>query len=123
MTFLHVLLLCAIGLGTGVVGGSLGVGSGIILVPALVYVLNFGQKTAQGMSLLVMAPMVLMAAVRYAVNPSVHVNFPAVLVLAAAAVVGANVGSALAFSLPAEMLRRIFAVFIIAAGLLMLLRR
>jgi hypothetical protein len=123
MTFLHVVLLCAIGLVTGVVGGSLGVGSGIILVPALVYVLNFGQKTAQGMSLLVMAPMVLMAAVRYAVNPSVHVNFPSVLVLAATAVVGANAGSALAFSLPADTLRRIFAVFIIAAGLLMLLRR
>ncbi len=120
---LEAIMLTALGLVTGVIGGSLGVGSGIVLVPALVYLLQFGQKAAQGMSLLVMVPMVLMAAVRYALNPSIHMNFVAAAVLAAGAVVGANAGSAIAFSLPADLLRRMFGAFIIVMGVVMLWKR
>jgi uncharacterized protein len=109
-----------IGLLVGTVSGSLGVGSAIILIPALVYILGFEQKTAQAMSLIVMAPMVLMAAIRYCMNPSVHVDVWVVTVLAVAAVLGANIGSSIAFALPGDVLRKVFAGFIIVAGVLML---
>jgi hypothetical protein len=109
-----------IGLGVGIVSGGFGVGSGIILVPALVYVLAADQKTAQGMSLVVMVPMVLMSAIRYTLNPTIHISLWIALVLAVASVIGANIGSSIAFVLPTEILRKGFAVFIIMAGVLML---
>ncbi len=109
-----------IGLGVGIVSGGLGVGSGIILVPALVYALAADQKTAQGMSLVVMVPMVLMSAIRYSLNPNIHISLWVVVVLAVAGVVGANIGSSIAFALPGDVLRRGFAVFIILAGVMML---
>jgi uncharacterized protein len=114
------LWMSLIGLGVGIVSGGFGVGSGIILVPALVYALAADQKTAQGMSLIVMVPMVLMSAIRYSFNPAVKMSFWIFLVLAITGVIGANIGSSIAFALPSEMLRKGFAVFIIAAGIVML---
>ena len=61
-----------------------------MLIPALVFFLDIPQKNAQGMSLLVMAPMVLMAAIRYCNNPVVHINPWTVAILAVAAVIGAK---------------------------------
>ncbi len=120
LTALQWIWVVLIGLVAGTISGSLGVGSAIIMIPALVYFLVFSQKTAQAMSLLVMAPMVLMAATRYCLNPTIKINPWIVAVLAAAAVVGANIGSSIAFELSAEILRKVFAVFIVGAGLLIL---
>jgi uncharacterized membrane protein YfcA len=109
-----------IGLAAGTLSGSLGVGSAIVLIPALVAILAIPQKTAQAMSLIVMTPMVLMAAIRYCLHPGIQIDRWTAAVLAVAAVAGANIGSSLAFALPADALRRAFAIFMIGAGLLLL---
>jgi uncharacterized protein len=116
-------LLLGIGLVVGTISGSLGVGSGIVLVPALVYLLGFEQKSAQAMSLIVMAPMVVTAALRYGLNPSIHLDVWPAIILAVAAVAGAYIGTGIAFSLNADMLRKIFAMFIIGAGILMMVKK
>jgi len=51
-----------LGVFAGVVSGSLGLGSGTILIPSLVLLCGFGQKSAQGMALAVMVPMTLLGA-------------------------------------------------------------
>ena len=48
MTLQIVLTLVVIGLAAGVLSGLIGVGGGIIVVPALVYFLGFSQHEAQG---------------------------------------------------------------------------
>ena len=49
---LHVIVvLLLIGLAAGILGGLVGIGGGIIIVPSLIYFLSFSQKEAQGTSL------------------------------------------------------------------------
>ena len=51
MTIITIIILLIIGLVAGVLSGMVGVGGGIVIVPALVYFLAFSQKSAQGTSL------------------------------------------------------------------------
>ncbi len=46
-----VVTLLIIGLAAGILGGLVGIGGGIVIVPALIYILSFSQKEAQGTSL------------------------------------------------------------------------
>ena len=114
--------LLALGTVAGVVSASLGVGSGIILVPVLVIIVGLTQKSAQGTALAVMVPMALVGAIRYYVNPAVQVSAVKVGLIAVGAVAGALIGSALAFRVPGIVLRRIFAVFLLVVAVRMLLK-
>ena len=51
-----ILILMGIGLMAGVLSGFVGVGGGIVIVPALIYFLGYGQLQAQAMSLTLMLP-------------------------------------------------------------------
>lgn len=111
--------LLLIGLLGGTLSGALGVGSGILIIPALVLGLGIQQKVAQGICLAVMVPMALMGAYRYYVNPDIKISLSVILVLAPLAVVGAYLGAQLAALLPAAILKRSFGVFIIIVGIRM----
>ncbi len=113
-------LYIVIGLCCGIFGASFGVGSGIILVPVLAILFSFSQKSAQGMSLAVMVPLALMGAWRYYQNPEIEIDLMVVLYLAIGAVIGAFIGSKVAAALPGHLLRKLFAVFLIAAAVKML---
>ena len=113
--------LVVLGLAAGVVSGTLGVGSGIIVVPALTLVFALQQKSAQGTALAVMVPMALMGALRYWQNPAIRIDLGTVGLLAAGALVGALVGTAIAGRVSGPWLRRIFAVFVLAVGIRMFL--
>lgn len=111
--------LLLIGLVGGTLSGALGVGSGILIIPALALGLGIAQKSAQGICLAVMVPMALMGAYRYYVNPDIKVSLSVILVMAPFAVAGAYLGSQIAAWLPAVILRRSFGVFIIIVGIKM----
>ena len=111
--------LLIIGLLGGTLSGALGVGSGILIIPALVLGLGIRQKVAQGICLAVMVPMALMGAYRYYVNPDIKISLSVILVLAPLAVVGAYLGAQMAAWLPAAILKRSFGVFIIIVGIKM----
>lgn len=111
--------LLLIGILAGTLSGALGVGSGILIIPALVFGLGIEQKSAQGISLAVMVPMALMGAYRYYVNPDIKISLSVILVLAPLAVVGAYLGAQMAAWLPAVILKRSFGVFIIIVGIRM----
>jgi uncharacterized membrane protein YfcA len=112
-------VLLVISLLGGTVSGALGVGSGILLIPALVIFMGMSQKVAQGTCLAVMVPMALMGAVRYYVNPEIRVNLGVIAVMIPLAVVGAYFGSWIAASLPAVVLRRAFGLFVVVVGVKM----
>lgn len=122
MGFNHLLLLLLIGLTAGFIGGALGLGGGIIIVPALIYLLNFSQHQAQGTSLMVLLfPVGIFAVVNY--YRAGFIDWRIALLLMAGVVVGSYFGSKLSIALPADTLKRIFGFFILLVGLKMVLGR
>ncbi|MDP6380017.1 MAG: sulfite exporter TauE/SafE family protein [Phycisphaerae bacterium] len=109
-----------LGICAGILSGMLGVGSGIVVIPALVLLFAFPQKSAQGTALAVMVPMAIAGAILYKMNPEVRMNMTGIALLAAGAVAGAFVGAMLARHLPAGVLKKAFAVFVIIVGVRML---
>jgi len=103
-----------LGVVAGVASGTLGLGSGVIVVPTLVLVpfLAFEQKSAQGTALALMVPMALVGAFRYWKNPQIDVSLSIVALIALGALPGVLVGTELAARLPSHVLRKIFAVFL-----------
>jgi len=102
----------------GVCAGFL---SGTLLIPALVLLFHFEQKSAHGTALAVMLPMALVGALRYKMNAELDIRMIIVCLVAAGAVVGALMGSELAARLPSNVLRRVFAVFMLIVAVNMLL--
>jgi hypothetical protein len=102
-----VLLLLLVGLMAGMLSGFVGVGGGIIMVPALVWLLGYSQHQAQGTSLAVlMLPVVFLAVRNYykagVIDPKV------VVVIAVAFVAGSYFGSKWSLALPMETVRKVF---------------
>jgi uncharacterized membrane protein YfcA len=115
----QVVSLLAIGLAAGFMAGLLGIGGGVLMVPAMVLLLGFDQHVAQGTSLLVIIPAALSGSFTHYRNGRLFLRDAAML--AAGGVVGAVLGSIFALSIDDEILRRLFAVFIIVSAVRMLL--
>jgi len=82
-----ILLLILIGLAAGTLSGLVGVGGGIIIVPALVFFLGFSQQAAQGTSLgLLLLPAGILAVINYYNKGFIDLNV--VGVMCAAFVIG-----------------------------------
>lgn len=114
-----IIILIIIGFATGILGGLVGVGGGIILVPALVFILGFSQLDAQGTSLaLIMFPVGLLAVIQYYKQD--HVNFNIVFILAIGFVVGSYLGSKISLSIPQQTVKRIFAILMLIIAIKML---
>ncbi|MGA3009307.1 MAG: sulfite exporter TauE/SafE family protein [Terracidiphilus sp.] len=108
-------MILLIGLGVGVISGVVGIGGGILFVPALVYLLGMDQYKAQGTSLgALLAPVGLLAFLEYYRRG--HADLRVALLLAAGFFVGGYFGALGATYIPILMLRRIFALTLIAVG-------
>ncbi|MHC4582338.1 MAG: sulfite exporter TauE/SafE family protein [Planctomycetota bacterium] len=101
-----------LGILAGTISGMLGLGAGAVVVPALVLLFAFPQKSAQGTALALMVPMALLGAFRYWKNPQIEVSLAIVGLLALSAVPGVLAGTELASRLPSFWLRKFFAVFL-----------
>lgn len=106
------------GLCTGMLSGILGIGGGTFMVPFMVLALGVGQHAAEATSLLVVLPTSLVATVVLARRGAVDVRGSLKLGLMGAA--GGVVGALIALALPAEVLRRVFGVFMLIIALRML---
>ncbi len=102
-----------VGIFAGILSGTLGLGGGVILVPALAFACGYPQKSAQGMALAIMVPMVLLGAFRYWQNEAVDIHLTAVSWVIVGALVGVMIGTGIAGRLPTEVLRKIFAMVLI----------
>lgn len=116
-----ILALAAIGVVAGAMAGLLGVGGGVVLVPALVLFLGFDQHVAQGTSLVVIVPAALAGSTVNFRRGRFRLADAALLV--AGGLGGAAIGSALALGLDDGPLRRLFAVLLIGLGVQQLLPR
>ncbi|MDO5734956.1 MAG: sulfite exporter TauE/SafE family protein [Propionibacteriaceae bacterium] len=108
------------GLAMGVLSALLGVGGGVILVPAFMLGFGMSPQEAQGTSLAVMVPVSLMGAWRNARHG--YTDWRAGAWLGAGGIAGAPLGVQLALILPAEWMSRLFALFLLFSAV-QLLRR
>ncbi|MET0392548.1 MAG: sulfite exporter TauE/SafE family protein [Chitinophagaceae bacterium] len=119
MTIQLVLFLVMIGLLAGILSGLVGVGGGIIVVPALVLFLGYSQQAAQGTSLgLLLLPVGILAVINY-YNKG-HIDVKVVAVMSVAFILGGWLGSKLALQLSQELLRKIFAIVLFYTAFRML---
>lgn len=108
-------LLLAIGLIAGILSGIFGIGGGVIIVPALIYILGFSQHKATGTSLAVLLPPIGFAAVLEYYHHD-NVDLHAALIIALTSIVGAWLGAVLANKLAGPVLRLCFGIFIVIMG-------
>jgi uncharacterized protein len=114
MTGGAVAALAAVGLAAGVLAGMFGVGGGTLFVPALVIVGDLGQLDATATSLAAMVPVVAVGA--WSQRRYGNVRARAALLVGLTSVGGVAGGTALAESLPEEVLRALFAVLLLATA-------
>ena len=112
-------LFIVLGVCAGLVCGTLGLGGGIVFVPALVLLWGFEQKSAQGTALAVMVPMTLVGAIRYWKNPEVDMSLTIILLILLGALVGVLAGTELASRLPNHVLKKVFSILLVIVAVRM----
>ncbi|HYO21673.1 MAG TPA: sulfite exporter TauE/SafE family protein [Flavisolibacter sp.] len=114
-----VFILILIGLMAGMLSGLIGVGGGIIIVPALMFFVGFTQKEAQGTSLgLLLLPIGILAVLNY-YNKGL-IDIKVVLIMASGFLLGGFLGSKIALAISEDALKKIFAIVLFYTGFKML---
>ena len=112
MTVQTIVLLIVVGLLAGILSGLVGLGGGVIIVPALVFLLGFSQHQATGTSLgILLLPAGIFAVINYYQKGFIDVKV--VLLIFVGFLVGGWLGSKISLSINETMLKKIFAVVLV----------
>ncbi|MGB8325350.1 MAG: sulfite exporter TauE/SafE family protein, partial [Candidatus Acidiferrum sp.] len=118
LALMTILIVLCLGLFVGVMVGLLGIGGGVVLVPALVYLLHYDQHLAQGTSLFIMLPPIGLGALReYWKNGQVDLR--AGICCAVGFLLGGYIGGRIAVPMPSDQLRGIFGCFMVFSAVLL----
>ena len=114
-----IVILLIIGLVAGILSGMVGIGGGIIVVPALVYFLGFSQHSAQGTVLFMfLLPIGILGVLNY--WQAGFVDWKVACVMAVTFLAGSFIGSKTAIVVDQQLLKRIFGVVIFFLSLKMI---
>jgi uncharacterized membrane protein YfcA len=112
MSVQTIVLLIIVGVAAGMLSGLVGLGGGVIIVPALVFLLGFSQYQATGTSLgILLLPAGIFAVMNY--YKQGYIDIKVVLLIFAGFLLGGYLGSKISLSLPQATLKKIFAVVLI----------
>lgn len=113
------IVLLLVGLAAGTLSSMVGIGGGIIIVPALVYFLAFSQKMAQGTSLaILLLPIGLLGVIQF--YKQGYVDIKVALIISIAFFFGSYFGSKIALNMSQDTLKKTFAVILIIIACKML---
>lgn len=115
MSLLIIAVCLAAGSLIGFMGGALGIGGGLIAIPALVLLMGMSQQLAQGTALIMVLPAITVAVRKY--NQQARIDRRVAAAGAAGAVVFTWVGARLALGIDSSVLRQSFAVFLFFVAL------
>lgn len=119
MSTISIFLFLLLGLIAGILGGLLGIGGAIIIIPSLVLVFSMSQHMAQGTTLALMVPPIgLLAAWTY--YKAGHVDFKVAALICLGFFVGGFIGARFVADISDLLLRRIFGVVLLLAALKMI---
>jgi uncharacterized membrane protein YfcA len=114
-----IILLIIIGVCAGLLGGLVGVGGGIIIVPALVYFLGYSQKMAQGTSLgILLLPVGILGVMQF--YKQGYVDIKSVIIISIGFIAGSFYGSKIALSMSQESVKKTFAILLLIVAIKML---
>jgi len=117
-----IILYVLVGATAGVLSGLLGIGGGIILVPALVLLVGLTQQQAQGTTLVLLtAPFGLLAALTYYQSGFADLKIAAILGIGF--FFGAFLGAKVAVSIPNVVLQKIFGIALLVVAVYLLLSK
>lgn len=111
------LKLLILGFSVGIFSASLGVGGGVVLVPALMFFFDYDIKKAVGTSLAAMASISFVGIIAHYFINSGNIKLLAALFIAAGSVIGAKFGVNLAVKISSKNLSRLFALLLLFTGL------
>lgn len=119
---INIILYIVLGLVAGVISGLIGIGGGIIIIPALIFLFGLTQHQAQGTTLALMVPPIgLLAAWTYYKHGDVNLTIAAFICLGF--FVGGLFGAKLATVLSTEILQKVFGVALLLIALYMIFKR
>ncbi len=123
MGILTILLLACIGVCAGLMSGFIGVGGGIVIVPALVFIMGFTQHEAQGLSIATMLPPIgIMAFYSYWQHGTItKTSIGYAAIIAVAFVIGGFLGSKVALKMSPNLIRLIFGTFMLFVAFKMII--
>jgi uncharacterized membrane protein YfcA len=113
-----ILTVLLLGLVVGVLVGLLGIGGGVVLVPAMVYLLHMDQHLAQGTSLFILLPPIGLGALSEYWKQG-QVDLRAGILCAMGMLFGGYAGSLIALPMPSQHLKIAFGCFQMAAAFLL----
>jgi len=119
---INIILYLLLGLSAGIISGLIGIGGGIIIVPALVYLFGLTQHQAQGTTLALLVPPIgLLAAWTYYKHG--YVNLTIAGFVCVGFFVGGLLGAKIAVGLSNVILRRVFGIALLLVSLYMIFER
>lgn len=119
---MDIVLGLIIGAVAGVTGGLFGIGGGIIIVPALIAACQFSQQKAQGTSLVALvAPVGILGLIEYYKRGEADLKMGAIIALGF--IFGSLGGAKLAVNLDEAVMRKSFAVFLVAVAVWLFTRK
>lgn len=118
LTYKNIVVLGLIGIITGLINGLLGIGGGTILIPAMVFLLGQKQHIAHGTSLSIILPTAIVSTFIYQANS--HIDWALALKIAISGMLGGYLGARLMQYIPTRHLRKLFGIFMAAAGIRMI---
>lgn len=119
MNMFVMLGLLVLGLVAGYFSGLVGIGGGVIIVPALVLLFGFNEHTAQGTTLaLLIPPIGILAVMSY--YQKGYVDIKTAIIICIGFVLGGYIGGKMAVGLSEVVLRKVFAAALILLGAKML---
>jgi hypothetical protein len=111
-----------LGFFAGILSGIIGIGGGIIIVPALIYLFKFPQQLAQGTTLALLVPPIgVLAAWTYYKQGFVDLKTAGLIVIGF--FIGGLIGAIYATNLNTDILRKIFAIALVLIGIKMFLQK
>ena len=120
MSITTLFFLVIIGFGAGILSGMIGIGGGLIMVPALVYLMGMNQFEAQGTSIAAMLPPIgILAAFNYYKVDAINMKFA--IIIGLTFVLGGYLGSKLTLNFISEStLKKIFGIVMLVGGIKMI---
>jgi uncharacterized membrane protein YfcA len=118
----EIIILLTIGLIAGFLSGLIGIGGGIVIVPVLVYLLNFNQKMAQGTTLFMfLFPIGILGVYNY--YKGGYVDFKTALIIGVTFFIGSYYGAKTVITVDTKIIKQIFGGVLVLIGIKMLMNK
>ena len=114
----YILGFIILGLIAGILSGIIGIGGGIVIIPALVFIFGLSQQMAQGTTLALLVPPVGIFAA-WAYYKQGYVDLKIAILICIGFIVSGLIGGEIATALPTKLITKIFGVFMMLMGIRM----